>query len=559
MKTHKRAIRAAECPDRNESEKTKIPLSASIDNECAGRNIKSNRKRTLLAIIITMLIFIAVTRLLSLSHGLRLHPDELVFFSSASSLFLNSPYHAFKAYPEGAFFMQMPFQMVRQFALLLIHFGGNTQISGAHLTGRLASVFYFSLGAVLGCTFLNIIQKKKLPILLYAITIVFSLFQIEQSRYATGEAPSFFLMMAMLNLLALSLRSNKTSLLLAAAFVAGALGGVKYPQIYFILLPIGAAFMIQRSAKKTLIFHILLILACSTAGFICLSPSVLKPGFLWDAVFRETGAYLDHPNIVAAGTPLGHLTSLSLFHFLYADVPFAPIFAIAGMVFLFKNNERSNFRTFFSLIVPIVLLGFFIYNLFIQALYFRTYYIYFCVCMIYAAIGMSELFARKRIKQLILALLCIMIVRGGFFTYLLSQPQKDAVAPLYTHEKWSDRAAVTVTGTGFTEGDIPGQATQISMYDAFLSLTPSLNAGEFQMIGGYQFGIARNRIFEMKNADVISATNGWDSFREENDPYLFYKLYPDYYYDLFGFWLEGNMETYYEFPSVYYYYKPSAD
>ena len=530
-----------------------------MENEIAGLKKKLSKNRVLLYLIFSMLVLIAITRLLTLRHGLKLHPDEVVFFSSASSLFFNRPYQVYKAYPEGAFLMQMPFQMLRQLVLRLVHSVSDTQFFGAHITGRLASVLYFSLGAILGCTLLRIIQKKKLPIVLYAITIVFSLFQIEQSRYGTGEASSFFLLMAMLNCLALYLRSSKVGFLVAAAFISGALGGVKYPQLYFILLPIGAVLFNRRSSKTPLYFNIFIIIICAIAGFICLSPSVLKPGFLADVLFRETKSYFIRPNIVSTGTPLGHLLSLSLYHLFYADVPFAPIFACVGANSLFKKNENVNLTKMFSVFVPLVLVGFFVYNLFVPTLFFRTYYLYFSIIILYTSIGLSELFTRKYIKQIIIALLCVMVIRGGYFIFLLSQPQKDAGAPLYTHEKWSDDAAVTFIGYGFVKGDIASQATQIDRSDAFITKTPPLEAGDFCVIGGYQYCLARNRIFEIQNADVLSITNGWMAFRDKNDKYLFCQLYPDYYYYLFGFWLEGSMGTLYEFPSVYYFYRPSAD
>ena len=178
--------------------------------------------------------------------------------------------------------------------------------------------------------------------------------------------------------------------------------------------------------------------------------------------------------------------------------------------------------------------------------------------MLYSAIGLAELFAKKHIKPFILALLCVMVLRGGYLTALLAQPQKEAGAVLYSHEKWSEQATVTFAGLGFVNGDIPAQATQLGMNDAFVTTTPTLEKSEFCVIGGYQYAIARNRIFEIKDADVLSATNGWNAFKEQNEQYQFDQLYPDYYYSLFGYWLEGSMGTLYEFPSVYFYYKPAV-
>jgi len=535
-----------------------VVVSPEENISIIGRSTKFSRKKILLIIIFSMLALIAITRLLTLRHGLKLHPDEIVFFSSASSLFFNSPYHVYKLYPEGAFLLQMPFQMVRQLILLVMQYGDGAQLYGAHIMGRFAAVCYFSLGAVLGCTFLYQIQKKNLPIVLFAGMIVFSLFQIEQSRYGTGEAPSFFLMLAILNLLLLYLRSNKAWPLYLAAFATGVLGAVKYPQLYFILLPIGAACLNRRS-NKTLAINIPVVILCTLAGLICFSPSLLKPGFLSQVISRETNAYLANPNIVSAGTPLGHLLSLSIYHLFYADVPFAPIFAVVGVITLFKRSEQKNSRALFAVFVPLVFVGFFVYNLFITTLFFRTYYLYFCLFMLYSAIGLSELFAKKRIKPLILVLLCIMVLRGGYLTALLAQPQKEAGAVLYSHEKWSEQATVTFAGLGFVNGDIPSQATQLGMNDTFITKTPSLDESEFCIFGGYEYAIARNRIFEIKDADVLRATNGWNTFKEQNEQYRFDQLYPDYYYYLFGYWLEGSMGTLYEFPSVYYYYKPAAD
>ena len=555
----KRAVNVVNIPDGNRTGGENKPQIALSENASAGQGTKLSRKRILLIIIFSMLALIVITRLPTLRHGLKLHPDELVFFSSASSLFLGSPYHVYKLYPEGAFILQMPFQMARQLVLLLMHYGDGAQLYGAHMTGRFAAVFYFSLGAVLGCTFLYQTQKKTLPIVLFAGMIVFSLFQIEQSRYGTGEAPSFFLMMAVLNLLVLYLRSNKVWLLYAAAFATGVLGAVKYPQLYFILIPIGAACLNRRSSKTPLAINIPVVVLFTLAGLICFSPSLLKPGFLDRVISRETNAYLENPNIVSAGTPFGHLISLTIYHLFYADVPLAPVFAIVGVVSLFRKSEPANFKIFFSVFVPVVFVGFFLYNLFITTLFFRTYYLYFCLFMLYSAIGLSELFTKKRIKPLVVALLCFMVLRGGYLTALLTQPQKDAGALLSAHANWSDQATVTFAGLGFVNGDIPSQATQLGMNDAFVTATPSLEDGAFCVLGGYQYGIARNRIFEIRDANVLSATNGWNTFREQNEPYLFDQLYPDYYYGLFGYWLEGSMGTLYEFPSVYYYYKPAAD
>jgi len=523
--------------------------------ECSPQKKTNRNQRILIWTIFSMLILILITRVLSLKHGMVLHPDEWVFFNSASSLFPGRQYQVYKTYPEGAFLLQMPFQMIRQLALRLIQFGGDVQKSGAHLVGRISSVVYFSLGAALGCTFLYLTQKKTLPILCFAVIMTFSLFQIEQSRYSTGEAPSFFLIMAILNVLVLYLRGNRFGLLCIAAFFAGILGAVKYPQIYFVLLPVCAAILNKRNGKTPPFIAALVVLLCSALGFVCFSPSIFQPGFLSGIIARETDAYVVNPNLWSAGTPPEHFVSLLIYHMLYADIPLAPLFALFGIFTLFRKRGQDGSAVFLRML-PFIMLGFFLYNLFIPTLFFRTYYLYFCVCILYTCIGLSELLERKIWKQLIIALLCIMVLRGGYFVGLLSQPQKDVGEPLVANPNWSEQAAVTVLGNAFVYGEIPGEVTRIDTNSAFLTQTSSLDAGEFCVTGPYQFAMARTLHGFVKNASALSITDGWNSFRDQNATFLFHKLYPDDYYILFGLWLEGNTGTPYEFPSVYFYYKP---
>ena len=519
------------------------------------QNKMSQSSRILLWTLISMMTLICVTRLLALKHGMMLHPDEWVFSSSASSLFKGSSYQVYKTYPEGAILMQMPFQISRQFVLQLIHFGGDVQMSGAHLMGRISSVVYFSLGAMLGCTFLHLTQKKTMPVVLFAIAMVFSLFQIEQSRYGTGDVPSFFLIMAILNLITLYLRRNRLSLLCIAAVLTGILGAVKYPQLYFIFLPLCATVLNRRSSKISLFVAIPAVLGCCFLGFVCFSPSLLQREFLSGIISREMDAYVANPNLWAVGTPLGHLVSLLTYHLLYTDVPLAPILALIGIVPLFRQREKDSTASFLRVIL-FIFLGFFIYNLFVPTLFFRTYYIYFSVCLLYTCIGVSTLLERKGWKPLMLVLLCAMVLRGVFLICLLSQPQKDANEPLLSNPNWSDRVVVTVLGKAYLYGEISGDLTEIDMLDAFLIQTPALKTREFCVTGPYQFGLARTMRFLIRDADVQRLTDGWDSFRDQNAPYLFEKLYPDFYYALFGYWLEGSTGTPFEFPSAYFYYKP---
>jgi len=105
------------------------------------------------------------------------------------------------------------------------------------LSGRIAAVFYFTVGAVLGCVIIyRFFSKKKLPIAIYGLIMVFSLFHEEQSRYGTGDAISLFLLMAIILLTASALNSkrNRIFFLYLSYAVSGMLAAVKYLSYSFL-------------------------------------------------------------------------------------------------------------------------------------------------------------------------------------------------------------------------------------------------------------------------------------------------------------------------------------
>ena len=111
---------------------------------------KSRRDRFLFGLVALSCLLLLGTRLMTVTHNMELHPDEHVFFQAADSLmrFLRGTGEAFeevKEYPEGAIVLQMPFHLAGD---LLRRWTG-IDLS-MRLCSRLASVFYFTVGAALG-------------------------------------------------------------------------------------------------------------------------------------------------------------------------------------------------------------------------------------------------------------------------------------------------------------------------------------------------------------------------------------------------------------------------
>lgn len=133
-------------------------------------------KRNFKIIVLVTVLLIFLTRGLTISHNMELHPDEHVFYNAAQSLkgYLSgsSPvYEEEKEYPEGAIVFQLPIHI----ATAIINRVFNAGIS-PQLSGRIAAVFYFTLGAVLGLFLIyRYFSKNPTHLILYSLILVFSL------------------------------------------------------------------------------------------------------------------------------------------------------------------------------------------------------------------------------------------------------------------------------------------------------------------------------------------------------------------------------------------------
>ena len=540
-------------------------------NEIPAAFSHSKRKQAVLLVFLTFLLIIG-TRCLSLRHEMNLHPDEHVFYLSAGSVaYEDGVFKPYKAYPGGAFIFQIPFHLLGKWFT-----GGAADFSWGDsvliLTGRIASLFYYSIGFLLGAMFLWRCFQNRLSILFfYCLLMVFSLFQIEQSRYGTGDPITFFLLMALLLTLRHFFDSRKLRWYFLAVFIAGALAAVKFPLAFFLLYPLAALILSRRdlSSLRPAVFKLTLTSSLFLFAFsvILFSPQAwTNPGFFMDTLKTEFDIYVRYGNKDVAASPLHHFMSLILYHLLYADFPLAlPVALFGGICFSQESAKnrahRSPWDIFFAIFVPLSLLLFFTYNLFSKTLFMRTYYPFFSLCILYTSYGLSRLFTFQKLRWAVTGLALLMSLRGGYFVYALSQPSQAPLLlnTLAAHENWESRT-MTVS---YSDYYLTGRAKIPAPYYAFSQATeafdqkvPVLHPGEFAITGPMDYGFAQKRLFNMTAEEARQTLENWETFKIRNSLYFLGQVYPAHYYPLFGSWILGTTTTIYEFPTNYVYHIP---
>ena len=526
-----------------------------------------SRKQSIYIVVI-MVFMIALTRGLTISHNMELHPDEHVFYNAAQSLkgyiFGSSPiYEEEKEYPEGAIVLQLPFHILTA----IINRLAGTNIS-PQLSGRIAAVFYFAIGAVLGCVvFHRFFSKKPLPLAVYAAVVVFSLIHIEQSRYGTGDAISFALLMAVIFLTASALTAEKHAFLrlLSAFFLCGTLSAVKYPLIYFSVIPIfGCVMLLRRTqcgGKKAAVIAAAIVLVY--LGFAVVSPkAAFHPSYIIRASTRELGAYLS--------TGISRLTLLwinfmcvTTYSMLYSGLPLMPVFFVLSARRAWKQNTTEPVELLFGRVLPVVIAVFFAYNLSASFLAMRSFYPFFFLTDLYAAAYIGSWLESAGAKRLIAGvLMLIMSVRGIWLIAALTDNSDSKRMEDMINNTVSDNWNTTTLLSGFMiypDGlyDFPNVHVINISDDRFSSQDKMcLHNGELFISGARDHGISSFQ-FAFVPFDSISGTDeyAWVKFAEVNAEYCVGRLYPEYYYYLFGYWLRGTTGTCNEFPTCTIYYR----
>jgi hypothetical protein len=496
---------------------------------------------------------------MAMNHEITLHGDERVFYSSASSVFKDDySFVSLKDYPGGAFVFQMPFQFVGK--VISAKFPNSLS---ERQWGRLASIFYFSAACLMGGVILwRNFGKRPLAVLFYALIMVFGLLQIEQSRYGTGDAISFFVLMVILYAIDIYFREEDNFYLYFAALFTGAIAAVKFPLIFFIIYPIcalviaarkrGSNILILKPLCGTFIFALLGLLLFSPQWFI-------DKAFFMKAFFIELNPYFLGAAFTGDDTMWNNFTYVVLYQLFYSDFPLALPLFVWGIVSLYRQNKEQGFtNAFYTLVLPVSMFLFFSYNLLATLVTFRTYYPYYCLCIFYTSFALSELFGKgKRWRIAIIALSVFMVVRGGFFVYALTKDSRGQyiVDTLVQHAEWDDRKMTIIYGYNYIPqwGDIPQRKYLYDRFD-FLYGEPQLRPGEFGVTGAIEYAFSGISIFPSQTLKE-KLRSGWLAFREQNKDYLIGVSYPRYYHYIFGGWLPGSSLAYWEFPVNYIYYR----
>lgn len=530
---------------------------------------QSNKKAYIVvAVMIFMIIF---TRAITISHNMELHPDEHVFYNAAQSLkncIFDSTqvFEEEKEYPEGAFVLQLPFHILSSIIYRLSGISVSPQLSG-----RIAAVFYFTAGAVIGCAILyKYLSQKLTSLIIYGCTIVFSVIHITQSRYGTSDAITLSLLMAVIYLAARSLDSKKHNLayIISAFFMTGALAAAKYPLIFFAVIPVFCA--VKQLKKYSFGKRVLLSLVMLTAlyiGFAILSPkAAFDPMYIVRASTREVGAYVTAYSYSLADV-WTHFMAMLTYSFFYSGFPLMPIFFGLCIKHLLRNTDSfasSSEATLFSIVIPALTVIFFVYNLFVMLLVSRTYYPFFFLTDLYvsAYIGnvFSEVNTRKRIASCALCLL--MVGRGIYYLALLSEKNDsekfaDMIADV-VDENWEHTTILSgfmVLPQGYN--DYPD--LQLVNSDNPRFLTPEsteLKHGEL-FIAGARLHTVYSLYYNFLPSQHSSTLDSeiWLKFLEQNSEYYVGRPYPLYTDYILGNWIMGTNGCY-EFPTACLFYRP---
>lgn len=519
------------------------------------RNSKS------LGLYVILIILIVVTRCVCVTHEMYNHPDEPVFIHSSvalSNLILDSEseYSELKPYPEGSYFFFAPFQAI--FSLLRVD-------CSPRLINRIGSIFYFTIGCIFGLKIMLRFFNSSSAIIYLALA-VFSLFQIEQSRYGTGDVISFALLMPIIFLTASWLKSTHACRIYISFFLVGLLAAVKYPLIYFMFIPLSAVVQKKHKTIFSCIFLIIQGLFFILVGFLLLSPGFIKDiHYIQLVANRELSAYVYNGNLTEIGGTLNHIFSTLFYWLLYSDVLFAPIFFLMGIHHLpnYQFSCEMNEKIFFKFILPTIILGFLLYNLFVTTLFMRTLYPFFAVSLLYTANGLESLLKKRRFIPIIL--IVVLVLRGVLFVAtMLPYSAQD-------HLNECIEEAIEISGgeriiglgletyiTGGKENAIKNieEAENITITDLRSDGFPVLQSGDVVITGSLEFGKAAPYLFKIQNDQVRQLIQGWEDFKSCYKNYYIGQSYPQIYGYIFGFWVKGTNISEYDFPINYVYAIP---
>lgn len=522
------------------------------------------KKKLFITLCILAVFAMGASRLPGLMHGSSLHTDEEVFLNAGegmSKLLLgqSDTYTPPKFYPEGGFVLHVPMQLVR----LALHLRADRV-----LMGRLAGLSYFLLGVGLGLAVLRrFFTKAPAASALYLLTMTFGLIHVEQSRYATGDTATFLFLMLLLCFSFLGMERKKLRHFLFASFAAGLLCAIKYPLAYFVLIPyLGFRRVFEGADKKTVAKSTWLAAGFFFLGFLLLSPKTLtSPAYLFLTAAHETHNYMAGTNLTEVGGPHNHLIATVVYTLLYSGMPL-----LGGAVAwhwgkgIRRFREKSGVALMKDAIIPAVSIGFFVYNLFVTAVFMRTYYPFFCILELYCAALGAEWLRDGGKKRTALVILCaFMTLRGGLLLTILGTDDGTQTMQRFmenvSRESYSFITELKPGHMAFKDADLPMRVVATDLKDDRFRESLRLQEGELLISTWQEHGIGNAYPLPIFSKPVKEYICLWRDFKAENEAYYLGQLYPDWYYYLFGFHVKGSSGMIFEFPANRFYLNPIAN
>ena len=512
------------------------------------------------AVLVLLILF---TRMISLTYQIDIHPDEYKFAKATDSLMnaILEPGASFteeKEYPEGAYYFHLPFH----FAGLLLEKLMGLEYDMA-VCGRVSSVFYFCLAVLLGMKLL--VKHMKAPPsaqLLFGLSMCFSLFFLEHSRYGTGDMISLFLIFLIIDLSAEAAGHGLSmKYMYPAYFFSGVLGAVKYPLLMFSLIPLSVYLYASHRSLKKKMAGIGLFLFLTLGGLLLWSPkAIADPEYFLRVIEQEMSAYVSDGTTFEAGGLFNHIAAMVIYPLFYSDFPLSNLITAGLFITFARSNARKRrggkdmTRKAFLLqaAVPVLCTVFFVYNLFPKLLVFRTYTPFFGLSLLYSSYALGKMWESGGWKRsLIGALGLLMVLRGGALVWVMSSEDK-ALDGLMEQiesavdENWSSTVIISPYVMSLDREQLKDlEVERLEDYLEKRGGDPSMEAGMLVITGAYEYALTGKYILPIishAQANLESAERNyqWSFFKEINGVHYVGQSYPDWYYYLFGGWIRGG-------------------
>gem|GEM_PF-2545400 len=286
--------------------------------------------------------------------------------------------------------------------------------------------------------------------------------------------------------------------------------------------------------------------------------------YIYRASTRELDAYLGSPQKITIARIYSHFMSVFTYAMLYSGFPFMPLFFATEVISHHKKGRSPNsVDTLFFAVIPLLIIIFLMYNLFVQLIILRSFYPFFFLTDIYVAVYIAHLIEKRGAARLVSLILCaIMVLRGAYLMFLLSiKNDSDTMSRIVASavdENWNKTTILSgfiILPTGYFDYK---NVQVINISDKRFSSASSmqLEEGELFLNGARDFALHPFLCGFLPAAyDRSEAVDIWNTFKEVNADYYVGTLYPKYIYYLFGFWIRGSSGTSHEFPTNYVYYR----